>query len=228
PHHFDDAHAEVFVHDHDFATGNEPVVHKDVDGFAGEPIELDDRTGPEAEHVGHRQLRTPKLDRDIHLKPGEEVDVAACSLHRRLRQRGEPRSLSGGCRSYRRWLALPACALPGLPAVALAGVHELRRIAKRLVLEQFRKVQVIGGQRERKGSASGRPASSVAVSASIGSSSPSSSFGMVFAAMSSAINTRPEGDAENTCALTCWMSCPSTVEATTIVCCSSSLASSAW
>ncbi|WBL34988.1 hypothetical protein O0235_09310 [Tepidiforma flava] len=91
----DDADAEVFIDDDDFAAGDEAVVDEDVDGFAGDAVEFDDGAGAEAEDFGDGEAGPAEFDGDVHFEAGEEFDAGGVLGRAGVGQRGEARALGG-------------------------------------------------------------------------------------------------------------------------------------
>src|SRR4051794_13683963 len=60
-----DAQPELLVDDDDLAAGDRPAVDQQVDGFAGEPVERDDRTRAERERLADGHRRAADLDGEL-------------------------------------------------------------------------------------------------------------------------------------------------------------------
>ena len=144
---FDDADAEVFIHDDDFATGDEPVVDHDVDGLTGEAVEFNDRARAEAEDIGDGEFGAAEFDGDVHLQAGEEVDAAAAWVGSGSGRGVKRGTLGGGSLCHGCGFARGG---PGrrveLLAATGAGVGGARedRLGEDLLFDEFREFQVFG------------------------------------------------------------------------------------
>ena len=116
-----DAHAVLLVEDDDLAVGDDRAVDEDVDGAAGDAVELDDRARAQLEHVGHGQAGAAQLGGDPHLDAAQQRQrvrawassaAPAARRHRRTR----PAAI-GAARAFERTgqtknMMLPTCSSP--------------------------------------------------------------------------------------------------------------------
>jgi len=68
------ANPELLVHDDDFASGDELIVHEHFERLAGELREFDDRTLGELEDFPHGHPRTPEFDGELQRYVENEIE----------------------------------------------------------------------------------------------------------------------------------------------------------
>src|SRR5690606_36462495 len=71
-----DTDAVFFVHDHDFALGDEVAVHVNIHGFTGQAVKLDNGTLTQLQDVADGQSRAAQFHRELDRNVHDHLDVA--------------------------------------------------------------------------------------------------------------------------------------------------------